>query len=374
MIVTSAAGYDDPTVKYPRSERTPEGAEIKRVPASSLGKSSIPRRILASVAFMLQSLWIGLRTPRLAGVLFSTSPPLIGLVGVLLGALRRVPVAYWVMDLNPDQLIALGKLAPGGVVARGLARCNRLIFRRSALVVALDSAMAARLAVTDPSRPAVRVIPPWSAKQGLAPANGQLNAFRVEHQLGNATVVMYSGNHTPSNPLDTLLLASRSFRDNRAIKFIFVGGGAGKAEVEAFIEQTAPPNVLSLPYQPESTLAVSLSAADVHVVSLGDGMAGVIHPSKIYAAMAAGRPILYFGPRPSHVTELLDRYDIGWRIAHGDIDGAIAVLDQILVLPHEQRAQMGERARAALYRDLAPDRLCEQFCDAVQRGLEITDD
>jgi hypothetical protein len=33
-------------------------------------------------------------------------------------------------------------------------------------------------------------------------------------------------------------------------------------------------------------------------------MVGIIHPCKIYGAMAAAKPILYFGPQPSHITDL----------------------------------------------------------------------
>ena len=63
---------------------------------------------------------------------------------------------------------------------------------------------------------------------------------------------------------------------------------------------------MSLPYQPIAELKYSLTAADVHVVSLGEGMVGIIHPCKVYGAMTAGRPILFLGPRPSHVSDLLE--------------------------------------------------------------------
>ena len=148
---------------------------------------------------------------------------------------------------------------------------------------------------------------------------------------------------------------------------MFVGDGAGKAEVERFRLEHDLSNVLSLPYQPAETLSMSLSAGDVHVVSLGNRMAGIVHPSKVYAAMAVGRPLLYLGPPSSHVNELLERHRIGWRVAHGDVDGAVTTIRSIMAQAPRARGEMGARARRAIEVELAPDRLCSILCDAVER-------
>lgn len=63
-----------------------------------------------------------------------------------------------------------------------------------------------------------------------------------------------------------------------------IGGGNGKKEVDDKIAAGAR-NILSLPYQPLEEIKFSLSAADVHVVSMGDDMVGIVHPCKVYGAM-----------------------------------------------------------------------------------------
>ena len=42
---------------------------------------------------------------------------------------------------------------------------------------------------------------------------------------------------------------------------------------------------------------------------MGDAMLGLVHPCKIYNMLAVGAPVIYIGPQPSHVTEILDRLD-----------------------------------------------------------------
>ena len=370
-VYASGRGYEDPTKVYPRRE-TLHGVHVRRLPLASFGKRSILLRVLGTAVFHAQAFVTALVTPRLAGIVFSTSPPLIGLPLCVVGLVRRVPVAYWAMDLNPDQLIALGKVRPESWPARVLEAVNRFILRRAALVVALDRFMAGRLAARGVPGAKVLVLPPWPHEQHIAAVATEPNPFRAAHGLVGKFVVMYSGNHSPSNPLRTLLDAAVRLRDDDGLRFAFVGGGTGKREVEATLAGHRLANALSLPYQPVADLKHSLTAADVHVVSLGEGMVGIIHPCKVYGAMTAGRPILFLGPRPSHVSDLLDAHDLGLQVTHGDVDGMVAAIRRFRAMPAGDRRAMGDTARRVLAESLSQRLLCGQFCDAVERALGLT--
>jgi glycosyltransferase involved in cell wall biosynthesis len=383
-VYTSARGYEDPSIKYPPRE-TIRGVEIHRLPLASFGKNSILTRILGTAAFMTQALVAGLCTPDLGGVFFSTSPPLVGVIASIVGRLRGVPIAYWAMDLNPDQLIALGKLKPTAPAAHLLEAVNRHILRRSGLIVALDRFMADRLDRREPAlrlRDKMLVMPPWPHEEHLVRPKGMSeanagesaggvddNPFRTRHGLNGKFVVMYSGNHSPSNPLKTLLDAAIRLKDDPDIRFVFVGGGIGKKEVEAVIRDHGLTNAMSLPYQPLADLRDSLSAADVHAVSLGSEMVGIIHPCKAYGAMAVGRPLLYFGPRPSHISDLLDTYPIGRCVMHGDVDGAVAAIEELARMTPAARAEIGRAAQAVLRQTLGQELLCSRFCDRLELAI-----
>lgn len=370
-VYTSARGYEDPSVRYPARENM-GGVDVIRLPWASFGKKSLFTRILGTASFMIQCLLRGLLTPNLGGILFSTSPPMVGIVASVVGLVRRVPTAYWAMDLNPDQLIALGKLRPDALSARLLEAANRFFLRHAALVISLDRFMAQRLAARVNLDGRLLVAPPWPHEEHVDPIAHAQNPFRAKHGLADKFVVMYSGNHTPSNPLTTILQAAQRLRDDPSIRFLFVGGGLGKKEVESFAAEHALPNVASLPYQPLTDLRYSLSAADVHLVSLGAEMAGIIHPCKVYGAMAVGRPVLFVGPRPSHISDLLDANDFGVQVAHGDVEGAIAAIRRLRDLGASARRQMGERAQRVLQQTLSQSILCKQFCDRLETALKLS--
>jgi glycosyltransferase involved in cell wall biosynthesis len=205
----------------------------------------------------------------------------------------------------------------------------------------------------------------------MAPVSPANNPFIARHDLTGKFVIMYSGNHSPSNPLETLLQAAAEFKDDATLRFLFVGGGVGKKAVIQFAAERKLSNVLCLPYQPLEDLQFSLPAADVHVVSLGAQMAGIVHPCKIYGAMAVGRPILFLGPRPSHVSDILDAHPIGWQVNHGDTAGAVETIRRIRALSPEKLIEMGSEAKEVLQRELSQAILCGRFCDRLEVALAL---
>src|SRR5205823_1552610 len=110
----------------------------------------------------------------------------------------------------------------------------RFILRNSSLIVALDRFMASRLEQRFPLQQKMVIMPPWPHEDCIESLAHADNPFRSRHGLDDKFVIMYSGNHSPSNPLSTLLDAAVKLKHDDAVKFLFVGGGLGKKEVERY--------------------------------------------------------------------------------------------------------------------------------------------
>lgn len=371
MIYTARRGYGDTGQRYPARE-VRDGVEIRRLPLASLGKGSMLTRLVGGLLFVTQVITRGLFVRDLAGVLVSTSPPMAPLVGLALRGLRRVPFVFWAMDINPDQIVAMGRLEANAWPVRLFERLIRATLRRAAHVVALDAFMSQRLTVKAELNDRVSILPPWPLEDHLAPVAHADNPFRREHGLTGKLVLMYSGNISPAHPVTTLLEAAKRLRDEPGIVFMFIGDGLARGGIERCIEREALENVRLLPYQPLDRLRLSLSAADVHLVVMGEAMVGIVHPSKLYGAMAVARPVLLVGPRRSHAGEIIDAHRIGWQVDHGEVDATVATIRRIAELAREDPAAlttMGERARRAIDTAYSKDALCAAFCDILERHL-----
>jgi colanic acid biosynthesis glycosyl transferase WcaI len=370
IVYASARGYDDPSKKYPSREML-NGVDVRRLPLSSFGKSSIAVRLLAQWIFLFQATLRGLFTRNLRGIMVSTSPPFCGLAGVVISLLRGVPLKYWLMDLNPDQMIALGKITERSLMARIFNLINRWTYKRASDIVVLDRFMGDRIQRKLDVAAKTHTMPPWPHEDKLENIPHTENPFRGEHGLNGKFVVMYSGNHSPANPIRTLLDAAEKLQNDPRLVVMCIGGGGGKKEVEDKVAAGVK-NIRSLPYQPFDQIRFSLSAADIHIVSIGNEVVGIVHPCKVYGAMAVSRPILLLGPKPCHVSDIIEQHKLGWHIAHGDVDGATRALQAILDTPPAELAAMGRRAAQMISTSLSKRELSGRFCDCLERGISPT--
>jgi glycosyltransferase involved in cell wall biosynthesis len=264
--------------------------------------------------------------PRQDAVVTLTSPPLISFLGALLSRFRGSRFFYWVMDFNPDEAIAAGWLRADSLTAKILESISRFSLRQATGIIALDRFMRDRIVAKGMVAEKIAVLPPWSQDADVRFDAAGRAAFRKRHGWDDKFVIMYSGNHSPCHPLDTLLEAARQLSNREDIIFSFIGGGSNFPKVKQFAGEHSLSNVRCLPYQPFDQLAGSLSAADLQVVVMGNPFVGLVHPCKIYNILRVGSPLLYIGPQPSHVSEILDQLDGEppcARAEHGQVDRVI---------------------------------------------------
>jgi hypothetical protein len=320
-VVCNSQGYDDPQLRFPSRENW-NGVKIVRVRSTGFGKRSKWRRaadfgtFMASCAFRLWSL------PKFDVVVAMTSPPLISFLATLAVPARARSLVFWSMDLNPDQAIAAGWLNAKSPVGRLLSRMSVHSLRRADRIIALDRFMKDRIEAKGIPAEKVTVIPPWPHDDHVRFDPEGREEFRAKHGLSNKFVVMYSGNHSPCHPLETLLQAAERLAENEDIAFCFVGGGSEFGKVKEHAQSRGLHNVVCVPYRPLEELAGSLSAADLHAVVMGDEYVGIVHPCKIYNVLAVGKPFLYIGPAESHVTDIIGKSS-AFISSHGDVEGVV---------------------------------------------------
>ena len=306
-VVTSRRAYDDPNKKFASHEGW-RGIHIHRVFNTGFGKRAKWRRAADFLTFLLSCCWRLCRLTKPDVVVALTSPPLVSVIAAGYARWRGAKFCYWIMDLNPDEAVAAGWLSPDSFAAKGLERLSRFSLKQASTIVVLDHFMEKRILAKGIAAEKIVVIPPWSHDSEVQFDAVGRAAFRKTHGLENRFVVMYAGNHSPCHPLATLLAAAKELAVSHVdIAFCFVGGGSEHQRVKIFARENQLANVLCLPYQPLDQLAGVLSAADLHLVVMGDPFVGLVHPCKAYNLLRVNAPILYMGPQPSHISEMLDQ-------------------------------------------------------------------
>jgi len=353
-VIASDRGYDDPSARFKRREHW-KGIDIIRIPAASFGKSSMWRRALNFGSFLLLCSLRLLVLRRYDVVVALTSPPLISFLAALFVKLKGGSFCFWVMDLNPDEAIAAGWLEPDSATTRILQRMLNYSLKVASRTVVLDRFMKERVVAKGVDATRVAIVPPWSHDDEVVYSATGREAFRQQHGFVDRFVVMYSGNHSPCHPLNTLLDAARVLPE---IIFCFVGGGSEQIKVR----EARLSNVKCLPYQPLNELSNSLSAADLHVVVMGDEFVGIVHPCKVYNILSVGTPVLYVGPEPSHITDIASQHGQFFMCRHGDVDAVVRAIAE---------ARQRERPQPVL--SFSKQTLLSELIAQIEMGQDLQD-
>jgi colanic acid biosynthesis glycosyl transferase WcaI len=364
VAIASRSVYGESGATLPKREVV-DGIEIRRVGRSWFGKSNILGRLIDFLLFYAAAAVMSLRVKRPDVVVAFTTPPYIGMVGWLLRLLRRCRFVYWCMDLYPDAAVACEVLSGKSPAVGVLDAVNRFIMRRADRVVVLGRCMRDRVLGKGIDEEQVELIGVWSDGDELKPIERSSNPYRKEWGLGDAFVVMYSGNFGLGHDVETMCLAAERLREREDIRFVFVGGGRKKAEVERFVAERGLGNAVLAPYQPREKLAESLSCADVHLATLLEGAEGALVPCKLFGIMAAARPTAFIGHPDSELARVLEETESGRCIRQGDVDGLVSFLEE-LASDRTKGEAMGARAQEALARVYSRERACEAWRELLE--------
>jgi glycosyltransferase involved in cell wall biosynthesis len=327
------------------TRETYRGIDIHRARGTRFNKDWFPGRVSNYLTYFLSACWAGLRLDRPDVVVALTDPPIIGLAAYLSARRFRAPLVMSYRDLFPEVTVLLPDFHSKTINAL-LQGVNRFLVRKAARVIALGDTMRERL-IENKGAPAERtvIIPDWADTKAISPGPKR-NAFSEAHGLSDKFVVMHSGNIGLSQSLDTVIDAAAQLQTIGDIQIVFVGEGVKKAELQQRSQALGLSNVAFLPFQPKERLGESFAAADVFIVSLQQGLAGYIVPSKLYGILAAGRPYVAAVEDTCEVASITRRQHCGL-VAKPSDAGDLAEKIVTFYRDRELTAECGVNARAA---------------------------
>lgn len=185
-------------------------------------------------------------------------------------------------------------------------------------------------------------------------------------QLGwdDRFTVLYAGTVGLAQGLEIVVEAAEQLKAHSDIRFVVLGDGAAKAELEADVRGRGLTNVAFPPGQPHVRMPTAVAAADACLVSLrGIPLFKAALPSKLYEAMACARPILLAVDGEARQL-IVDAAAAGVYVEPGD---AAMLARAVLALRADPGSaqQLGQRGRAFAERRFDRDRLTEILTDHI---------
>jgi hypothetical protein len=119
---------------------------------------------------------------------------------------------------------------------------------------------------------------------------------------------------------------------------------------------------------PKERLAESLSAGDLHLVTLLGAATGASVPSKVYGILAAGRPYIAMMDKDADAAVLAETYRVGFTVSPGNAEELALTIRKAAAIPDELKA-MGIRARQLAEKRFDRKIVARKFTDALFLAL-----
>jgi len=178
----------------------------------------------------------------------------------------------------------------------------------------------------------------------------------------NSLLVGYAGGHAPSNTLNTLIETARLCIKHEEIKFVFVGDGPAKAELQKKSKDLG--NVYFLSSVPKKSIPKLLLLFDILYIG---GVKSSLHkygisPNKLIDYMLAARPVILSADVEN---EIVERIKCGFTVPAEEYVEVFNAILKIHFMSKDERMQMGERGRKYALSELDYRNLSEKFLKSI---------
>jgi glycosyltransferase involved in cell wall biosynthesis len=345
-----------------------DGIDVLRVWVKASPNKTFKTRMAFYLSYMADAALVGaLRTRGPFDVVFATSPPLfVGAAGLALHWLKRTPFVFEVRDLWPESAVALGELSSPRAIAWA-GKLEETCYNRALRIVVVTEGIRQRLLARGQAAEKLVLIPNGANTELFQPQPALGAEFRQQHGLrSDDFVVAYAGIHGIAQGLETVLRAAQMLRDQDNIRFVMVGEGPVKPELQQLRADLSLDNVLMLPEQPRTSMPAVLSAADVALVPLRKvELFEHAVPSKLFDAWACGCPVLL--SIDGEARRVLEAANGGLFVPPEDQTALARAINELALLPDRGRSlgANGRRFTEERYSRQAQARQLEQLLSSV---------
>lgn len=274
-------------------EEVLDGIRVIRIWTFLAANRGQVRRSLNYLSYMGSAL-VALLLVRRHDVLVATTPQFFcGLAGALASFFRKETFVLEVRDLWPESIEAVGA-GSGGFAMRSLQRVARWMYRRARVIVAVGPGYRDKLLLCPGLTPdRVQVLPNGADLEVFAAVPEDHENLLVKLGIRARFVVSYVGTLGMAHGLDTVLEAAELLRDRDDIAFALVGDGAEHARLEKAARERGLRNVHFTGLLPKEMIPSILAESGACLVHLKRReLFRSVLPSKLFEAMAMGRPVL----------------------------------------------------------------------------------
>ena len=340
-----------------------DGVNIVRTFIYPTQKTDFVRRLTNYFSFVITSAVLGTFLLKRADVLLVESPPLfLGLSAVWLSFVKRARLIFNVSDLWPESAVQLGILRRNSFFHTLSSWLESFCYRQAWLVTGQSKSIIRNIQERFPNCQTYHLSNGVDTSRFPVTRNGWQSA-----SPNGDCVVMYAGLHGLAQGLGQVLLAAEDLGEDSRFKFVLIGDGPEKNMLMEQATERSLSNVEFRDPRRAQEIPALIAGSDIVLVPLTSYLVGAV-PSKLYEAMASGRPVILVAS--GEAAEIVNEHEAGITVQPGDIKGLVRALETLVGQP-ELRRKMGENGRRAAEQHFDREIIVKRFRSFLQQKLSM---
>jgi colanic acid biosynthesis glycosyl transferase WcaI len=379
-VLTGWPNYPEGRV-FPEFKRDPAafaqlaGAPIVRVPIVPRGTGHV-RLVLNYLSFVVSAALLGswkLRGRRFDAIfVWESSPVTVGLPAIVFRRTKRAPMAFWVLDLWPETLEAVGVVRSTRML-RWVGKLVTFIYARCDVILAQSHSFVPQIARWCRRETWIEYFPVWP--ESAFDRGAAHPAPEVPVAAGSFNV-MFAGNIGEAQDFPAILAAAEMLKEHAHIRWLVVGDGSAAAWVKSeIVRRGLQDRMLMLGRYPVDRMPGFYLHANALLVSLKDEpIFAMTIPGKLQSYFAAGIPVVAM--LNGEGADVVNRFGAGVTCPAGDSAALAAAVLKLAALPQHELERMGANGAHAsateFDRHMLITRLEGWLERLVQRGRAAT--
>lgn len=377
-VLTGKPNYPDGNIfseflKNPSSFDLYEGARVVRVPMLPRGQGDL-KLILNYLTFALSASFLGplrLRRRQFDAIFTcQLSPVTVGISAAVMRAVKKVPMAFWVLDLWPETLQATG-VVRSKILLHLFGKLVACIYKRCDLILAQSESFVPAIAQYAGGDARIEYFPSWSDLVFNAEDVEAATEIPVKQCSFN---ILFAGNIGEAQDFPAILAAAERLKDYPNIRWLIVGDGRMAGWVAEEIKVRGLEACVSmLGRYPVERMPSFFKHADALLVSLKDEpIFALTIPGKLQSYLAAGIPVLAM--LNGEGAAVIRNANAGLACPAGDAQQLARAVLELAAMSKDERRQLGKNGHAyaqkEFNREVLMDRLEGWFVELANTSRQ----
>lgn len=297
-----------------------EGVDIRRINYVQVNRKKMWGRIVNYFSFVTSMLFHIRQARKYKSIILYSNPPLLPIIALICRKIYKNKVIYVSYDVYPEIAIKTNVIENKGITAKFFIKLNKNFFAKVDTVIALSEDMKQYLQENrkiDSSK--VVVIPNWY--EDCKQTEGKQTDI-LKNVPTDAFIISYLGNLGTCQDETVIVELAKQLSVEKDVFFVVAGHGNKMEMLKTTVKDEKLMNVIIFPFLHGNDYETVLCKSNMCMVTLVPGLEGLCAPSKTYAYLMSGKPVIAVMDKTMEIAKDIVEYNAGIVCAEGRYEEA----------------------------------------------------